>query len=214
MPNCVAVFRLNRIRMVSQLKLGMRSGEIANMQLQDVNINHESLREDYPELGTHPRVENRPNSIYIPPSITEGGRDGNKSKKPRVLPLDDEMRRVLVDYLLIRPLGSEARETRLPWVFLSDSDNVKLKSEHAGRIWKKELPEEYEETEKQRKIRSHFGRHYFSTFWRNKQGLQRELVQYMRGDVVGNDDSIDFYLHTYYEDIEETYRKNVYRLLD
>lgn len=65
---------------------------------------------------------------------------------------------------------------------------------------------------------SHFGRHWFTTYWRTEQNLQHELLQYMRGDrVSGHADSleassIDPYLHIYYEDIEDRYRQDIYTL--
>ena len=43
----------------------------------------------------------------------------------------------------------------------------------------------------------------------------RELVKYMRGDSVQKgsmNEPIHTYLHTYYEDIEDLYRENIYRL--
>lgn len=207
--------RLHKAVVVLQLKLGLRAGELANMQLQDVNISHENIRENYPELGSHKRIQNRPNAVYIPPRASEGGREGNKSVEPRVLPLDDETRRVLVDYLLVRPAGNVEDNEGVPWILLTKSDNVKLPRARPARIWGEELPEKYEGNEEERKVRSHFGRHYFTSYWRVEKDLAKELIQYMRGDVLGGGggDSIDYYLHTYYEDVEEIYRQNIYHLL-
>lgn len=47
--------------------------------------------------------------------------------------------------------------------------------------------------------------------------MNRELVQYMRGDLAGNTAvndraGIDAYLHAYYEDICDPYLENVFKL--
>lgn len=63
---------------------------------------------------------------------------------------------------------------------------------------------------------SHYGRHYFCTYWRIHQDENRERIKYMRGDALDEDlnggESLDYYLHTYYHDIEERYRERIYRL--
>lgn len=201
--------RQNKAIIVTQLKLGMRAGEVRNMQIQDLNIGHKHIRENYPQLGTHPQVEDRPNSIYIP-DRTE--REGNKSRESRVLPLDDEMRRVLVDYLLVRPAGNRESDGGVPWVFLTKGNNVQIKVETPSRIWKKAFHPEYAETDSQRGVGSHFGRHYFTTHWRVAHDMNEELVEYMRGDRKNKKKGIDHYLHTYYSDIEEVYRDKIYQL--
>lgn len=86
------------------LKLGPRAGEVCNIQIRDINISHHELKDTYPELGTHPAVKDRLNAIYIPHD-----RDGNKSWNPRLLPLDEELRWLLMRYLFIREQVDE------PW---------------------------------------------------------------------------------------------------
>ena len=200
---------MHRAIIVSQLKLGLRAGEVCNIQLQDINISHENLEDHYPDIGTHREVKDRPNSIYIP---SREKREGNKSTTDRVLPLDDEVRRVLIDYLLIRPDGMDE-----PWIFLTTGDNIQLRVKQFSDIWKPYFHPEYAETEQYREITSHFGRHYFTTYWRVTQDMNEKYVQYMRGDSTenspgSNGKSITSYLHTYYEDIEEEYRDSIYRL--
>lgn len=189
-----------------QLKLGLRAGETANIQLADVDIRNAELREHYPELGSNTMLDGRENAVCIPQD-----RAGNKSKRPRVLPLDDETRRVFLRYLLARPDVDE------PWLFLSPERNEQLRPRDVNDVWKAHFQPEYAETDEHRAITSHFGRHRFTTFWRVEQDVSRELVKYMRGDKagagVGEDrGGIDHYLHTYFEDIEDLYRENIYRL--
>lgn len=133
------------------------------------------------------------------------------SQRPRVLPLDDETRRVLIRWLLIRPDAGN------PWVFLSDRLHQRLRKKTVNSIWIKYFQPEYAETETHSAVTSKFGRHRFTTYWRVEQDLNRELVKYLRGDVPpgpGPDSrgAIDEYIHTYYEDVEEMYRERIFKL--
>lgn len=190
----------------SQFKLGMRAGEVANIKLSDFTIENSEIKEHYPEMGTEYRLEEYSNAIYIPPGRE---RPGNKSGRARMLPLDDELRRLLVRYLLVRPPNDNH------WLFLSDTSNSKINNKVVNQVWKKAFHPEYGETEQFKAVGSHFGRHRFSTWWSVQQDENRELVKYMRGDSLRKHsyvEPIDTYLHTYYEDIEEFYRDNIYRL--
>ena len=192
-----------------QLKLGLRAGEVSNIQLADINLTNAELARHYPELGTNPNIAKYKNAIYIPPSKE---RDGNKSKRPRVLPLDDETRLFLLQYLLIRPDAGE------PWVFLSKKTHTKIDKKIVNKEWRAAFSAaRFDETEKFKAVTSHFGRHWFTTHWRVQENVPRELVQYMRGDKLGEGarnhrDAIDTYLHAYYEDIKDLYLERIYKL--
>jgi len=198
----------DRLVIGTQLKLGLRASELCNLQLQDINLDVSELRTAYPELGTHPSVTHRPNSVYI---ATRKERDGNKSRNPRVLPIDEELRDLFRRYLLVRP------DTGAEWAFLSETSHTRMGRESVNRIWTAAFHPKYEETTDHRAVTSHFGRHRFTTYWGIAMDLNRELVQYMRGDTPqdannGDREAIDDYLHTYYEDIESVYRNNVFQL--
>ncbi|WP_436908184.1 tyrosine-type recombinase/integrase [Halosimplex marinum] len=193
-----------------QLKLGLRAGEVCNIQLTDIQLQDSELKTHYSQLGAHGSLNDRENALYVP---SRDERDGNKSRRPRILPLDDEVRDLLRQYLLIRP------QTDVPWLFLSESYMNSPSREAINEFWKDAFLPEYAETDDHRAVTSHFGRHYFTTFWKIDQDLNQELVKYMRGDTVGNssfDDrcSLDDYLHTYYEDIEPIYRKQIFTLVE
>ncbi|MFC6942415.1 tyrosine-type recombinase/integrase [Salinirubellus sp. GCM10025818] len=204
----------DRSVVVAQLKLGLRAGELCNIQFQDIHIENTELDRFYPELGNHWMLKGRKNAIFIPPApnndLPTEGRKGNKSRRPRVLPLDDELRRVLLRWLLIRP------DTGDPWLFLSKNHHDRLETQGVNHIWKAAFHPEYAESQRHRGVTSHFGRHRFSTYWRVEQDLNRELVKYMRGDVTRStalDDrsAIDDYIHSYYDDIKRPYRERIYR---
>lgn len=190
------------------LKLGMRQGEIRNVKLKDFHINNTELLNNFPELGSHRRLGGRKNAIFIP---SRYNRPGNKSRNPRILPLDDEMRRVLTQYLLIRPDCGE------PWVFLSQTHHERIRDKDGiNRHWREQIRPHISAEEYEKELTSHFGRHWFSTFWKMENPIGKEYAQYMRGDKIGDGregDTIDEYLHAYYPDIEDQYRNEIYKLL-
>jgi len=196
----------DRAVIACQLKLGLRATELCNIKLSEITIENSELQRHYPELGTHSALDKIENAIYI-----SHDRDGNKSRRPRVLPLDDELRRVLLRYLLTRPdTGSE-------WLFLSHTTYAQMHREYVSAIWEDAFHPEYEESEDYAAVTSHFGRHRFTTYWRVEQDLNRELIKYMRGDTAGARNieergAIDEYIHTYYEDVESIYRESIYKL--
>lgn len=186
-----------------QLKLGLRAGEVCNLELQDLHLTSSDLQANYPDMGTHPALGDHEDVVYI--SHT---RDGNKSSNPRLLPIDKELRWLLLRYLLIRPAVDD------PWLFLSER-YTQLTPHTVNRVWKNEFHPEYAETEDRRAITSHFGRHWFSSYWRLQQSMNREHLQYMRGDSVqpieSFPDAIDDYIHPQYNHIEEKYRSGIFR---
>lgn len=198
----------DRAYIVLPLKLGLRASELTNIQLQDVSLAHPDIHAHYSEIGTHPRLKDRENAIYVP---SRNERKGNKSEVARVLPLDDETRQVLVEWLLIRP------DNGLPCVFLTKQSHVKPEKDGANNVWKTVFRPDYGETDEHRAVTSHFGRHFFSTYWRVRQDAPREVVKYMRGDktdrsAANGREAIDEYLHTYYDDVEQFYRENIFKL--
>jgi integrase/recombinase XerD len=181
------------------IKLGLRVSEFLNIRLDEISIEHPSITECYPSLGSASKVENYENCIFIP---SKHEREGNKSAQPRILPLDDELRQTIIQYLMIRHMVDE------PWLVLSQRTDGKIKrGDPVNTVWKDHF-HEYNQMEGYRDITSHYGRHYFTRYWKIKEDIPRELVQYMRGDKLGDvksGDSIDDYLAAYYEDIEELY---------
>jgi integrase/recombinase XerD len=189
-----------------QLKLGLRATELCNLRLDEISLDSPAIESTHDTVGTHPLVSDRRNVVLIPHT-----RAGNKSRRSRLLPIDEEMRRILEAYLFIRPTNGE------PWVFLTKNRQGKLRKKAVNDRWKDTFHPEYAETEQYRAITSHYGRHYFTTYWRVQEDLSRELLKYMRGDTPGAEKmeergAIDEYIHTYYEDIESVYREQMFEL--
>lgn len=196
-----------RAVIASQLKLGLRATELCNLEMADISIDGDELETHYPKFGTRDILDGRTNAIYI---ASRHERKGNKSFRPRLLPLDHELRRILERWLLIRP------STGAPSVFLSEH-RTQLEKSAVNRIWKKYFRPQYDETVRHRAVTSHYGRHRFTTYWRVEQDVNRERIKYMRGDKAGNQWSsdravIDEYIHSYYEDVESLYRNRIFKL--
>lgn len=193
-------------------KLGLRRSEITNIKIAEVNLSFENsaIQEYYPELGTHHEVSDRPNSVHIPES-----RELNKSKNARTLPLDDEMASMLYHYLIFRPTTGEE------YVFRTGRGE-KMDSTNVNRIWERHWTEEKWANPEgdYRRVTTHSGRHFLTTFLENHEWDKRHIA-YMRGDKMkkgegfaarSQADSQDVYIHTYYEDIEELYRADIFKI--
>lgn len=196
-----------RALIATQLKLGCRSSELANIRLSEVHVTAPEVRSHY-DLGSHEvfsERDGRENALYIPSE-----REHNKSSRPRLIPLDEETRRLLVDWLLVRPDNGD------PHLFLSKNGEPMSKSDIA-HVWRKNYWPEYEadEGDQHASVTPHFARHNFSSYW-SKQEMSRETLMYLRGDVTDQAtgrgrDAIDHYLHYYYEDVKETYRDKMFQ---
>lgn len=110
-----------------QSKLGLRVGQLHNIQLRDVNLQQPELKRQYPSVGTHEQIRDRPNVVYIAQNDEP---DGDKSAVPRILPLDDELKWAFARYLRIRPTWVET------WFFLSkeDGSSTHKRSVEPGKI--------------------------------------------------------------------------------
>lgn len=198
----------DRFVIVTQLKLGLRASELCNIELSEINLGeHDALAETYPEIGTHERVRDHPHSLYVP---CRKDRSGNKSKKRRILPLDDELRHVILQYLLVRPNNGE------PYLLLSDQTNGQMNNTSVSRVWNRHFHPRYkfEDDAHTRSITSHYGRHFMTTWFEDRRGWSHNRVKYLRGDVYTDDQgrsdaSIGSYIHIYVDDIREAYERDV-----
>jgi HPr kinase/phosphorylase len=163
----------SRATVGSQLKLGVRASELTNSQIQDIHLSHAPLQELYPELGTHPALGDYKDVIYIPPD-----RDGNKSKVPRLLPIDEELRWLLIRHLIARPQVDE------PWIFLSQRTYTHVTIKGINNTWDEGFHPQYSETEDHRAIKSHFGRHWFSSWFRLEAGMELYLTTHSDDSIV------------------------------
>ena len=198
----------DRALIVTGFKTLLRASEVCNIKISEIHIANSELQDHYPEMGTHPALDGRPNALYVPHD-----RERNKRDRPTIIPLDDELRRVLLQYLLVRSDNGE------PWLFLSKTKGLKMDHTNVNDRWKEYFRPRYGPTDRFRGVSSHYGRHFGTTWFKIEQDWPRDLVKYLRGDIQSGGeirstrDAIDSYIHTYYEDIEDRYRREIFKFL-
>jgi integrase/recombinase XerD len=131
-----------------QLKLGLRAGEVANLRLSELRMDGTEAARHYREMGTHDRLKDYREVLYIPSRYE---REGNKSGRPRLLPIDDELGNLLERYLLVRPDNGE------PWLVLSQKSHTRMTSKGINGVWKDAFHPQYAETDEHRPLTSSHG---------------------------------------------------------
>jgi integrase len=201
---------LDRAIVVTLLKTGMRAGELCNLDLRDVSLtdlDHE----------TRPQLDGKPDSIYVSPEPSVGEAfngerrpASNKRKRETVIPVDDELSRVLTRWLAVRPDPISPADplfptTRENWGRRITPDVVHhVVTTHASENgWHRRGGDAAEN------VTPHYFRHFFTTHLRDRTG-DRGIVKYLRGDVA--EDIIDTYTHNWGDRVREVYEANVYSL--
>ena len=203
---------LERAVIVTLLKTGMRVGELCNLDLRDLHLAFDAL-----DLEATPRValEGRPRALYVDADATRGASvngevrtAANKRKRSTVVPVDDELEAVLLEWLAIRPDPISSAEplfldTGQSWgERLQPSDVRYIVERHARRHgWYRTGGGASEN------VTPHYFRHFFTTHLRDRTG-DRGIVKYLRGDVAS--DVIDTYTHNWGDRVRETYLEHIY----
>jgi len=208
---------LHRALVVTLLKTGIRVGECCNLDLRDLAVDDDELTDAY-ALGTRPALSERPDSLYVTPDATVGEAlngevrtASNKRKRGTVIPVDDELRRVLKRWLAIRPDTCSPADPL--FVGTAEGWGERLDPEAVRHIVERYAREEgWYRTGggAAENVTPHYFRHFFTTHLRDRTG-DRGVVKYLRGDVA--DDVIDTYTHNWGDQVRETYEANIYRLL-
>jgi integrase/recombinase XerC len=200
---------------VTLLKTGVRVGELCNLDLQDLHLETPEL-----DFAWTPRVqlERRPASLFVAAEPARGrtvnGEErsaSNKRKRETVIPVDDELRRVLLEWLAIRPDPVSPADP----LFLSTGNRW------GSRLEPSEIRSFVETHARDRgwyrtgggaaeNVTPHYFRHFFTTHLRDRTG-DRGVVKYLRGDVAS--DVIDTYTHNWGDQVRRVYEENMYSLL-
>ena len=207
---------LDRAVVVTLLKTGIRVGELCNLDLRDVRLSSADLADEY-DLGGRAQLDGRGDSLFVSSEptrgqVTNGERreDSNKRERSTVIPIDDELTAVLVEWLAVRP---DARSPADPlFVRTRDHWGARLSAKAARRI----VVNHAEATGWHRSgggsdenVTPHYFRHFFTTHLRDRTG-DRGIVKYLRGDVAG--DIVDTYTHNWGDRVRETYERHIYSL--
>ena len=206
---------LDRAVILTMLKSGVRVGELCNLDLRDIHLDVDDI-----DVSVRPRVqlEGRPRSLYVDANATRGTivngekrTASNKRKRSTVIPIDDELARVILKWLAVRPdTVSPAHplflDTGTNWGERLEPSEVRYVVEgHARRHgWYRTGGGATEN------VTPHYFRHFFTTHMRDRTG-DRGVVKYLRGDVAT--DIIDTYTHNWGDQVRTVYERNIYTLL-
>jgi len=208
---------MERAVIVTLLKSGMRAGELCNLDVRDFHLTELEDVEEYNSVRVE--LHGRPNSMFVSSEPEQGAvingeeRDAaNKRMRDTVIPIDEELKSVLIPYMGIRPKPIGAGEglflnTSRKWGHRLTNDMVHhIVEKHAREFgWYREGGGVTEN------VTPHYFRHFFTTHLRDRTG-DRGIVKYLRGDVA--DDIIDTYTHNWGDRVREVYEDNIYKLLE
>ncbi|WP_435067230.1 tyrosine-type recombinase/integrase [Haloplanus sp. C73] len=204
---------LDRALLITLLKTGVRVGELCNLDLRDLSIPE---TRDALDVPVRPQLDGRGDALFVAADravgdVIDGERRtaANKRKRATVIPVDDELRRVLTRWLAIRPDPAEANplfvSTRDGWGERITPHAVHhiVESHASERGWHRDGGGAEEN------VTPHYFRHFFTTHLRDRTG-DRGIVKYLRGDVAS--DIIDTYTHDWGDRVRQTYEANIYQL--
>lgn len=206
-----------RAVILTLLKTGVRIGELINIDLRCVHIGNgdggthpfwQSTLDRY-EVSMRSEVRDKPDSMYIythfnedTEKLNEIRKRGNKRKDDdgSVIPLDDELKTALVEYLLTRnpPHNHEKQDTAIPLfckpsngglerlTYASVRSQFGTSSTSSGTLAEYGWYEEGADTEDN--VFMHYFRHYFTDNLKHNHGVYRGwmptgVIAYLRGDV-------------------------------
>jgi site-specific recombinase XerD len=205
---------LDRAVVLTLLKTGMRAGELCNLDVRDV-----SLDTELPDTAPRPRLDGRPNSLYVDNSpsqdqVYNGERRtaSNKRKRATIIPVDDELETVLQEWLAVRPDPISGANP----LFVSTGDDWGKRLSpamvhHLVETNAREFDWYREGGGPEENVTPHYFRHFFTTHLRDRTG-DRGVVKYLRGDVAT--DVIDTYTHNWGTRVRDEYEMNIYSLLN
>lgn len=224
----------DRAMFVMAAKIAIRLGEMLNIDLPHVNLNDRRYRDYIDDLGIElvDEVADKPDSIYIPsePARKEKYREerreyGNKTAEGKLLPVDRELRRVLLDWIAMRPNSGHPHPlfSSVKSIGRAGSPYNRLKQEMRNQGLAVDHVTPDDEDEEQTDMDVHYFRHFFSTNMRDKQGTYDDAewswgrVKIIRGDITDDDegegsgDSLQgIYTHDWGELIREPYLRDIY----
>jgi len=205
---------LERAVVVTLLKTGIRTGELCNLDVRDVNLEKPGPRPDVPVRAG---LDGRPDSLYVATEPTRGTAvngetrtASNKRKRDTTIPMDDELAVTLRRWLAIRPDTQSDAEPL--FVSTSGTWGQRLTPDMVHHIVESHARDHgwYRDgggTEEN--VTPHYFRHFFTTHLRDRTG-DRGVVKYLRGDVA--QDIIDTYTHEWGTRVRDMYEQHIYRL--
>ncbi|MCU4717912.1 tyrosine-type recombinase/integrase [Halapricum hydrolyticum] len=205
---------LDRAIVVTLLKTGIRAGELCNLDQRDLNLT------DDPRDGmtVRPQLDGRPDSLYVSATPSRGSqtngehrRASNKRQRDTVIPVDPELRDVLVKWLAVRP--DPVSEAKPLFTGTSDNWGRRITTDmvhHTVEAHARDVGWYHDGAGAADNVTPHYFRHFFTTHLRDRTG-DRGIVKYLRGDVA--QDIIDTYTHDWGSRVRDVYEQHIYQLL-
>ncbi|WP_336035947.1 tyrosine-type recombinase/integrase [Halobacterium yunchengense] len=202
------------------LKTGIRASELVNIDMRDINLDHHWFKEHFPERRE--KLENRPDTLYVAPrsemevgNVVNGEerKDPNKRKRGTYIPIDEELKAVMLLWLAIRPPSRSPAE---PFFTLTIGGKTTIPGDRlrSDYVWDKvtDWTEEQgwwsSDATLETNVSPHYFRHYFRTMFGRLAGDEL-LVKYLRGD---KGDAMDEYMHYWGDNVREPYLQSIYKL--
>lgn len=202
------------------LKTGVRVAELVNIDMRDVNLDHWYMREHFPECRE--KLDDRPDTLYIPPRSDidigdvvngEERNDPNKRKRGTYIPIDGELKAVMLLWLAIRPPSRSPAEPFFT-LMVGGGNSIpgdRLRAEYV-RVLITDWAEEHGWWSSDATLKTNVSPHYFRHYFRTRFGDRANdelLVKYLRGD---KGDAMDDYLHYWGDNVREPYLQSIYKL--
>lgn len=206
---------------VTFAKTGIRRGENYNIDLPFLHLDHDIYYDilDQHDVTLVDEVSDHPDTLYIPSEPTMGDAFrgekrliGNKRKRGTKIPIDEEMKKSLLDWLAVRPktsyphplwIRSNGKPTRIG----TTSPSKKLTDYWAEKTGLVDDGDTGAFT-------PHWFRHFFTTNMKPGRGhhddsIAPSLVKYIRGDV--EDDIMEVYTHDWGDQVRKQYLDAIYQ---
>jgi integrase len=194
------------------LKTGIRSGELCNLDLIDLNLDHEVM-----SWEPRAQIEKKPDTLYISAEHDHGSESGgtmrtasNKRKRETTIPVDAELKDALVRWIAIRPDTQCQGNPLFTGTVECWGRRLTINIvHHTVENYAREYGWFRTGGGAAVNVTPHYFRHFFTTHLRDKTG-DRGIVKYLRGDVAS--DIIDTYTHNWNDRVRDIYLENIYKL--
>lgn len=233
-----------RAMLVTMAKIAIRVGELLNIDLPHLHLDHHIYRDHLNDIGVtlSDVVADYPDSVYIP-SEPERGEEfrgevrtyGNKTSEGKLLPIDRETKRILLDWIAMRPKVGHphplfsTRGSSYHHRSRAGTPLKKLKQEMRDYGLKVEYvtnSDDEDSEEEEKNMDNHYFRHFFSTNMQDGKGTYDDAewswakIKIIRGDLMNGEDDNgqgassdglqDTYTHDWGNLIREPYLRDIY----
>ena len=222
------------------LKTAIRSGELRNLDLCCVHIDHPvyyNLLDEH-DVELLSQVKDKKDSIYIYPGFNrnteiygEVRKDGNKrhAENGTIIPIDKELKTALIEYILTRKPTNYGYHTGSRHPFFTKNvireTNQRHRSDSTRELFQYGVLGEFGwwkgEWDTEEKVTPHYFRHFFTTQHTHLEGdydghLPTRLIEYIRGDKPDSDRVREtVYTHSSWKSwkkqVKEPYLEGVYQ---